>query len=446
MKIAIIGTGYVGLVTGTCFSELGNEVICVDNNLEKLEKLKSGYVPIYEPGLEKIFDENIKSRRLTFTDNLEKAIGFAEVIFLCLPTPPREDGSADLQYVLGVSEQIARLIKSYKVIVNKSTVPIGTNNKVKRIIKKITDVDFDIVSNPEFLREGTAVEDFLNPDRIVIGLEYESENKAKKILSELYKPLESESSPILFMDWESSEMTKYAANSFLSVKISFINEIANLCERVGADVTKVKTGIGSDPRIGSRFLNAGVGYGGSCFPKDVQALMKTAEEYHYDFKLLNSVIKVNNLQKLSIVEKILKRFRDHKNLQIAVWGLAFKPDTDDVRESPAISIIKKLLEKGVKIKAYDPEAKENFERFAMYYPDKASQELIEFVKDKYLALENSDALVIVTEWLEFQEAVMKKIKSTLKQPVVFDGRNIFDPEKIKKEGLEYYGVGRKYIG
>ncbi|MFN4235107.1 MAG: UDP-glucose dehydrogenase family protein [Bacteroidia bacterium] len=435
MKIAVIGTGYVGLVTGTCFAETGNDVICVDIDAEKVEKMKSGIVPIYEPHLDVLFDRNIKEGRLKFTTNLEEAVKESKIIFLALPTPPGEDGSADLSYVLGVAEQLGKIINDYKVIVDKSTVPVGTAEKVHAAIAKNAKVDFDVVSNPEFLREGFAVDDFMKPDRVVIGT---SSEKAKKIMGDLYKPFVRQGNPIIFMDERSAELTKYAANAFLATKITFMNEIANLCERLGANVDMVRIGIGSDERIGKRFLFPGIGYGGSCFPKDVQALAKSAQEVNYDFKILKSVIDVNEKQKTSIVQKILNYFNnDLKGKRIAIWGLAFKPDTDDIREAPALYIIKELLQHGASVSAFDPEAMDNVRKML---GDK-----IDYAINQYAALNDADALVICTEWSVFRTPDFDKMTSTLKSKVIFDGRNLYDLTEMKELGFYYVSVGRETV-
>lgn len=435
MKLAVIGTGYVGLVTGTCFAETGNDVICVDIDVEKVEKMKSGIVPIYEPHLDVLFERNIKEGRLKFTTNLEEGVKEAKVIFLALPTPPDEDGSADLSYVLGVAEQLGKIITDYKVIVDKSTVPVGTAEKVHSVIAKNAKVEFDVVSNPEFLREGFAVDDFMKPDRVVIGT---SSEKAKKIMNDLYKPFVRQGNPIIFMDERSAELTKYAANAFLATKITFMNEIANMCERLGANVDMVRIGIGSDNRIGKRFLFPGIGYGGSCFPKDVQALAKSAQEVNYDFKILKSVMEVNEKQKTSIVPKILNYFNnDITNKRIAVWGLAFKPDTDDIREAPSIYVINQLLEKGASIAAFDPEAMDNVRKI---FGDK-----IDYAINQYTALKDADALVICTEWSVFRTPDFSKMKNALKNKVIFDGRNLYDLSVMKEEGFYYVSVGRETI-
>lgn len=435
-NIAVIGTGYVGLVTGTCLAETGNNVLCVDINKDKVEKMKQGIVPIYEPHLDNLFQRNIQAGRLKFTTELQEGVNFAEIIFLALPTPPGEDGSADLSYVLDVSSQIADIVNDYKIIITKSTVPVGTADKIKKIFAEKNKFYVDIVSNPEFLREGFAVDDFMKPDRIIIGTQSE---KAKKILHDLYKPFVRQGNPIIFMDERSSELTKYAANTFLALKISFMNEIANLCERVGADVDMIRLGIGSDERIGKRFLFAGIGYGGSCFPKDVMALNYIALEHNYDFKILKAVMQVNQIQKNILVEKIKKYFDNKiKNKKIAVWGLAFKPDTDDVREAPAIDIIKSLLKEGAKISAYDPEAMNNFKSII-------DETTIQYVSNHYEALKDADALVICTEWQLFRNPDFEKMKSLLKSPVIFDGRNIYDLLQMKDLGFHYESIGRRVI-
>lgn len=436
MKVAVVGTGYVGLVSGTCFAEAGNDVLCVDNNQDKLAKLRAGKVPIYEPGLETLFERNTKEGRLTFTDSLAEAVKFAEVIFLALPTPPMEDGSADLKYVLGVAGDIGELLTEYRVVVNKSTVPVGTADKVHAAISARTDVEFDVVSNPEFLREGFAVQDFMKPERIVIGARTE---RAAETMRRLYKPFIMSGNPIIFMDQRSAEVTKYAANSFLATKISFMNEIANLCERVGADVDNVRKGIGTDSRIGRRFLFPGVGYGGSCFPKDVSALFKTSQEYDYNFQILDAVMKVNYSQKELLVEKIVSHYgSDLSGLTFGVWGLAFKPNTDDIREAPALVIIEKLLAMGASVKAYDPEAMESVQT---YYP----QLPIEYTHNMYEAAIGVDALLLVTEWNEFRAPDFDKIKAGLKKPIIFDGRNVYEVESMESLGFTYHSIGRKSV-
>ena len=435
MKIAVVGTGYVGLVTGTCFAETGNHVTCIDIDEKKVEKLRNKQITIYEPGLEALFERNIRQGRLEFTTNLEEGIKDAKIIFLALPTPPGEDGSADLQYVLKVAEDLGPMLKDFTVIVDKSTVPVGTAEKVTAKVKEGAKVDFEVVSNPEFLREGVAVDDFMKPDRVVIGAESE---KSIKLMEQLYAPFVRQGNPILFMDVRSAELTKYAANSFLATKITFMNEIANLCELMGADVDKVRKGIGTDTRIGNRFLFAGIGYGGSCFPKDVQALAKSSTEVDYDFKILNSVMSVNTNQKKKLIEPLQKYFGgDISGKTIAVWGLAFKPYTDDIREAPALENIKTLLSLGAKVKAYDPEAMENVK--GVFGND------IYFADDQYDALQNADALMIMTEWPIFRTPEFEKIKNALKNKVIFDGRNLYDLNQMKELGFEYYSIGRRII-
>lgn len=435
MKIAVVGTGYVGLVTGTCLAETGNTVICVDINQEKVEKMKQGQIPIYEPGLDLLFHRNIEQGRLKFTTDLAEAIEEAKIIFLALPTPPGGDGSADLSFVLGAAKDIAKTIKNYKVVVTKSTVPVGTADKVKAVFSENTSIEVDVVSNPEFLREGVAVEDFMKPDRVVVGT---SSEKAKKLMEELYGPYVRSGNPIIFMDERSSELTKYAANSFLATKITFMNEVANLCELVGADVDQVRRGIGSDARIGKRFLFPGVGYGGSCFPKDVQALVKSAAEVDYDFQILNSVITVNEVQKTVIVEKMRKYYKgDLKGKKFALWGLAFKPETDDIREAPALYIIDELVKEGASVVAYDPEAAENVK--------KLKGDVIAYASDPYEALQDADALIIVTEWPLFRTPDFDKIEASLKSKVIFDGRNLYDLQKMIDCGYYYNSIGRKII-
>lgn len=435
MNIAVVGTGYVGLVTGTCLAETGNHVICVDINKEKVQKMQAGVVPIYEPHLDVLFERNIKQGRLTFTTNLEEAIEKAKIIFLALPTPPGEDGSADLSYILGVANDLGKIIKDYKVIVDKSTVPVGTADKVRAAVLKHATVEFDIVSNPEFLREGFAVDDFLKPDRVVIGT---SSEKARKTMEELYKPYVRQGNPIIFMDEKSAELTKYAANAFLATKITFMNEIANLCEKLGADVDAVRIGIGSDDRIGKRFLFPGIGYGGSCFPKDVQALAKSAAEVNYDFKILESVMDINEKQKTIIVPKIKEYFKGNlKGKKIALWGLAFKPDTDDIREAPALYIINELVKEGVTIVAYDPEAMNNVKNLI---GDKIS-----YAKDEYDALQHADALLIATEWSLFRTPDFEKVSSLLKNKVIFDGRNLYGLSQMKELGYFYSSIGRETV-
>lgn len=436
MKIAVVGTGYVGLVTGTCFAETGNSVICVDIDQEKLQKLRNGIITIYEPGLDILFKRNIQEKRLEFTDSLAYAVEKSDIIFLALPTPPQEDGSADLQYVLNVASDIGDIIKKYKVIVNKSTVPVGTADKVREKISAKTKVPFDVVSNPEFLREGAAVEDFMKPERVVVGT---SSEKARAMMEELYKPFVMSGNPVIFMDERSSELTKYAANSFLATKISFMNEVAQLCERVGADVDQVRKGIGTDSRIGKRFIFAGVGYGGSCFPKDVKALHFTSKENSYKFQILDAVIDVNKKQKDLLTHKITAFYKDNlKGKRLAVWGLAFKPNTDDIREAPALEIIKDLLKAGAEIVAFDPVANELVQK---YHPKLK----IEFASGMYEATQGADALLIITEWNEFRTPDWAKLGKQMKDKVVFDGRNIYEPETLRDKGFYYASIGRKTL-
>jgi UDPglucose 6-dehydrogenase len=445
MNIAVIGTGYVGLVTGTCFAETGNSVICVDIDEEKVKKLSSGKITIFEPGLEKLFERNSKEGRLKFTTSLADGIKNARVIFLALPTPPGEDGSADLRYVLDVADKMGKLLKkgSYKIVIDKSTVPVGTADKVKNTIFKSAQKSgienpgklFDVVSNPEFLREGVAVDDFMKPDRVVIGT---SSEKAKKILGELYGPFVRQGNPIIYMDEKSAELTKYAANSYLATKNSFKNEIAQLCEKLGADVDMVRKGIGSDERIGRRFLFPGIGYGGSCFPKDVKALVKSSQQTDYQFKILEAVMEVNEDQKVHLIPKIRTYFKNNlKGKKIALWGLAFKPNTDDIREAPALYIIKELLKMGAAVVAYDPEAMPNVK--------KEVGDKIIYAEGQYEALEQADALIIATEWSEFRTPDFNRIKSLMKKPVVFDGRNLFQLYQMEECGFHYESVGRRVV-
>lgn len=434
MNIAVIGTGYVGLVTGTCFSELGNHVTCVDIDEEKIRNLNNRIIPIYEPGLDVLFDRNVNHGRLKFTTNLAEGVKGAKVIFLALPTPPDEDGSADLKYILKVSQDLGPLLVDYTVIVDKSTVPVGTAEKVRTAIAKNCKTNFDVVSNPEFLREGVALDDFMKPDRVVVGT---SSLKATSVMDALYAPLVRQGNPIIFMDEKSAELTKYAANSFLATKISFMNEIANLCEKLGADVDHVRKGIGFDSRIGKRFLFAGIGYGGSCFPKDVQALAKSAVDANYDFKILNAVSDVNQSQKLKLFHKMKTYFGDLNGKTIAIWGLAFKPNTDDIREAPSLYNIEALLNEGAKVRAFDPEAAENIRKM---YGDK-----IELVDDEYTALKGADALLIVTEWPVFRQPDFDLIAINLKQKVIFDGRNLYPTSQMEELGFTYFSIGRKEI-
>lgn len=435
MNIAVVGTGYVGLVTGTCFAETGNNVICVDIDTKKVEKMKNGEVPIYEPHLDVLFERNIKQKRLSFTTNLKEAIDQCQIIFLALPTPPDEDGSADLKYILGVAEELGKIITEYKIIIDKSTVPVGTADKVTAAVAKNATVDFDVVSNPEFLREGFAVDDFMKPDRVVIGTR---SDKAINVLKELYKPFVRQGNPVIFMDEKSAELTKYAANAFLATKITFMNEIANFCELVGADVDMVRRGIGTDTRIGNRFLFPGIGYGGSCFPKDVSALAKSGKEVGYDFKIINAVMDVNERQKTSIIPKIKDFYQGTiSGKTFAIWGLAFKPDTDDIREAPALYIIDELLKAGAKVKCFDPEAMENVKE---KYGDK-----ITFAQDEYSCLDGTDALIVATEWALFRTPDFKKIASKLNEKVIFDGRNLYDIEEMKQHDFFYASVGREVV-
>lgn len=432
MKIAVVGTGYVGLVTGTCFAETGNDVTCVDIDKGKVEKLCNGQITIYEPGLEKLFLRNVKEERLRFTTSLEDGIRDAEIIFLALPTPPGEDGSADLKYILGVADDLGKILKDYKVIVDKSTVPVGTAEKVHAAVAKNFKGEFDVVSNPEFLREGVAVEDFMKPDRVVIGAGTE---RARKLMGDLYAPFVRSGNPVIYMDVRSAELTKYAANSFLATKISFMNEVAQLCERLGADVDMVRRGIGSDDRIGKRFLFPGIGYGGSCFPKDVQALVKSSSEVEYDFRILNAVMDVNERQKLHLLPKIKDYFKNSlKGKHFAIWGLAFKPNTDDIREAPALYMIEELLKEGATVTVFDPEAMNNVKGVV---GDK-----IQYAENQYDCLNGADALIIATEWNEFRTPNFLKIVTALKNKVIFDGRNLFDGDAVKELGFYYVSVGR----
>lgn len=435
MRISVIGTGYVGLVTGTCLAETGNEVVCVDIDKAKVERMRNGEVPIYEPYLDVIFDRNIKANRLKFTTSLEEGLEHGEIIFLALPTPEGEDGSADLSYVLNVSEEIGKKIKDYKVIVDKSTVPVGTAEKVHAVISKNAQCEFDVVSNPEFLREGFAVDDFMKPERIIIG---SSSKRATAMMQKLYSPFVRSGNPIIVMDEKSAELTKYAANSFLATKITFMNEIANYCEKVGADVDMVRVGMGTDSRIGKRFLFPGIGYGGSCFPKDVKALKKAGKDENYDFKILNSVIEINSAQKTILLPKIEDYFNnDLKGKTIAVWGLAFKPETDDIREAPSIDMIEALLNKGAKLQVFDPEAMHNIKK---HFGNK-----LDYSKSMYAALDGADALLICTEWSIFRTPDYNRLKKLLNNPVVFDGRNLYNISDMETEGFTYISIGRKAV-
>ncbi len=434
MNIAVVGTGYVGLVTGTCFAETGNHVVCVDINAEKVQMMKDGKVPIYEPHLDVLFERNIRQGRLLFTTDLKSAIDQAQIIFLALPTPPGEDGSADLKYVLGVADDLGKIITDYKVIVDKSTVPVGTAEKVHAAVAKHAKVPFDIVSNPEFLREGFAVDDFLKPDRVVVGTD---SPRARKVMEDLYKPFVRQGNPIIFMDERSAELTKYAANAFLAAKITFMNEIANFCEKVGADVDKVRIGMGSDTRIGKRFLFPGIGYGGSCFPKDVQALAKSGSDAGYEFQIIKSVMEVNHRQKTTMTEKIKKHYGSVKGRHFAMWGLAFKPDTDDIREAPALEMIDALLAAGATVTVFDPEGMPNVK--------KIKGDTIGFAKDEYEALKGADALIIATEWALFRTPDFKRVSEALKEKMVFDGRNLYDLDEMKELGFHYVSVGRQPV-
>ena len=455
MNICVIGAGYVGLVAGTCFADSGNDVVCVDIDAGKIEKLNRGKIPIYEPGLEELVKRNVKEGRLKFTTDISSAVKESLICFIAVGTSSGEDGSADIKYVLEASREIGKTMDGYRVIVDKSTVPVGTAEKVRAAIqdeigKRGKEYKFDVVSNPEFLKEGAAIDDFMKPDRIVIGTESE---KAKEAMRELYEPFVRTGKPILFMDIRSAEVTKYAANAMLATKISFINEMANLCRLAGADIDNVRKGIGTDSRIGFEFLFPGVGYGGSCFPKDVQAIIRTAGEYGYEMKILKAVEEVNNRQKGIIVEKILEHYTRHQTPDtrhqttdtklnskplagktIGVWGLSFKPRTDDMREAPSITIINKLLEAGAKIKAHDPEA--------MDEARKVFGNRIEYIQDNYEVVKGADALVVITEWNEFRRPNFEKMKGHMKTPVIFDGRNIYDPKEMRNMGFTYYGIGR----
>ena len=435
MKLSVVGTGYVGLVVGTCFAESGNDVICVDNDERKLRMLKKGESPIFEPGLTDLLKKNIADERIVFTDSLDKAVRGSDIIFLALPTPQSEDGSADLQHVLAAAKQIGKYMNGYKVIVNKSTVPVGTADRVREIVAKETTFDFDVVSNPEFLKEGAAVNDFMKPDRIVVGTR---SARALEMMQDLYAPFIRTGNPLIVMDERSSELTKYAANSFLATKISFMNEIATLCEKVGADVDLVRKGMGTDARIGTQFLFAGIGYGGSCFPKDVAALLNTSSSYGHELQILQSVELVNKRQKQVIAEKIKKHFKGKiKGLTVAVWGLSFKPNTDDVREAPALTIIASLLKGGASVRAHDPEAMEEMKRKIGH--------TVKYFDNNYECLKGADALVIATEWNDFRRPDFDRMKSLMKQPVIFDGRNIYDPRVMAERGFVYYGIGRSGV-
>jgi UDPglucose 6-dehydrogenase len=435
MKIAVIGTGYVGLVSGTCFAETGNDVICVDIDQRKIDSLKSGKITIFEPGLEHLFERNLTQGRLNFTTNIEEVIDDVEIIFLALPTPPGEDGSADLRYVLGVADHLGKIMKSYKVIVDKSTVPVGTAEKVQAAIAANYKDEFDVVSNPEFLREGVAVDDFMKPDRVVVGC---SSERAKNVMAELYAPFVRQGNPVIFMDEKSAELTKYAANSFLATKITFMNEIARVCELLGADVDMVRKGIGTDSRIGNRFLFPGIGYGGSCFPKDVKALVKSSNDAGYKFKILNAVEEINEDQKIYLIPKIKKHFNgDISGKHFALWGLSFKPNTDDIREAPALYLIKELTDAGATVTAFDPEAMENVKA--------TNVNVQKYATDMYAALENADALIIATEWSVFRNPDFNQLDALLKNKLIFDGRNLYDTQKMKDLGYTYFSIGRESV-
>ena len=435
MNIAVVGTGYVGLVTGTCFAETGNKVVCIDIDHEKVEKLNRGEITIYEPGLETLFSRNIHQGRLTFTTNLAEGISGAKIIFLALPTPPGENGSADLKYILGVAEALGPLLREYTVIVDKSTVPVGTAEKVRQKIAAKAKVDFDVVSNPEFLREGVAVDDFMKPERVVIGT---SSDRGRKIMETLYAPFVRQGNPLVFMDEKSAELTKYAANSFLATKITFMNEIANLCELLGANVDEVRKGIGTDSRIGKRFLFPGIGYGGSCFPKDVQALAKSSDDVNYNFKILDAVMEVNASQKTKLISRITEHFKNNlKGKTIAVWGLSFKPHTDDIREAPALENINELLKAGAIVRAHDPESMNNVKRLL--------GDTISYHETPYEAANGADAIFIATEWPEFRTPDFEKLSALLKNKLIFDGRNLYDLLQMKEAGYTYFSIGRETI-
>ena len=431
MRITVVGTGYVGLVTGTCFSETGNQVLCVDIDAAKVERMQQGEIPIYEPQLDVYFERNIEHARLHFTTSLEEGVEHGDIIFLALPTPQGADGAADLSAVLEVAERIGELMPGPRIVVDKSTVPVGTADRVRDTIASRTSHEVDVVSNPEFLREGLAVEDFMKPERVIIGTRKES---TRKVMEDLYKPFVRSGNPIMFMDERSAELTKYAANAFLATKISFMNEIANLCQKVGADVDHVRMGMGTDSRIGKRFLFPGIGYGGSCFPKDVQALARSGEEYGSPLRILSAVMQVNESQKTVLIERIKERFPNIEGMAFGLWGLAFKPDTDDIREAPSLYMIEELLEAGAKITAYDPEAMENVrERIG---------DRIAYVDDPYETVEDKDALIIATEWAEFRNPEFDKLKGSMRAPIIFDGRNLYELDEMRERGFEYHSIGR----
>jgi len=435
LNIAVVGTGYVGLVTGTCLADFGNQVFCVDIDKDKVEKMRNGFVPIYEPGLEEVFHRNLKANRISFTTNLTEILPFCDVIFLALPTPPGEDGSADLSYVLSVAKQIGENIKSYKLIVNKSTVPVGTADRVIAEISKFTSMEFDVVSNPEFLREGYAVDDFMNPSRVIVGANSE---KAFDIMRKVYKPLTDQGVPFLEMDEKSSELTKYAANSFLAAKITFMNEIANYCEIIGADVDHVRIGMGTDERIGKRFLYPGIGYGGSCFPKDVKALVKSGKQQNFTFKILEAVEEINDRQKTILIPAVENYLGEIQGKKIAIWGLSFKENTDDIREASSLEIIEKLVEKNASVIAYDAAAIENVK--------KTLGDEISYANDMYSCLEDADALIICTEWGEFRNPNFELMASKMKNKAIFDGRNLYELEELEKQGFYYKSIGRRTVG
>lgn len=436
MRICVVGTGYVGLVAGACLAEMGNNVICVDNNEQKIKELIKGNIPIYEPGLEELIEANVRENRLRFTTNLVEAVNNSLICFIAVGTPQGDDGSCDLSYVFGVAEEIAKSMTEYKVIVNKSTVPVGTAEKVKNIVKSITNQEFDVVSNPEFLKQGAAVDDFLKPDRVIIGSDSQ---KATEIMQELYSPFLRTGNPVIIMDVKSAEMSKYAANSFLATKISFINELANICEAVGADIEQVRIGMSSDRRIGSQFLFPGLGYGGSCFPKDVKALIKVAHDSGVPSKILEAADNINNQQREIFVDKIFRHFNGNlRGKTFALWGLAFKPRTNDMREAPAFTIIRRLLDAGANIQAYDPKAMEEAKMLI--------GNSVNYAQNSYEALLNADALILVTEWNEFRRPDFEKIKNLLKNPVIFDGRNQYEPKRMKERGFEYICIGKQPLG
>lgn len=433
MKISIIGTGYVGIVQGACFADTGNNVICMDIDKKKIDNLKKGIIPIYEPGLDEVVKRNVKDGRLVFSTNLKFAVEKSQVIFLCLPTPQSENGSADLTHVMEVAKGIAGYLNEAKIVVSKSTVPVGTVEKMRQIFENRGKYDVQVVSNPEFFKEGSALQDSLRPDRIIIGT---SDKKTAQVMRELYQPFVRTGNPIIVMDEKSAELTKYAANSFLATKITFMNDLANLCEKVGADIEWIRKGIGSDPRIGKNFLFAGIGYGGSCFPKDVKALIKTSANNAHPLRILDAVDRINEDQKKMLIAKLKRHFAGKlKGKTVAIWGIAFKPQTDDIREAPSMVIISSLLKEGVTIKAHDP--------VAMPHAKKVFGARVQFCKTAYAALNNADALIVVTEWNEFRKPDMLYMKSIMKTPVMFDGRNIYDPKEVQDAGFTYYGIGRK---